>query len=169
MEASMADESPATKADIQALGDNLRVFLKEELSGLRTDIERRIDGLERRIDGLEQRIDGLGQRIDGLGQRIDGLGQRIDGLEQRIDGLERRVEERLLEVEVKLTKRMDDFAASLEEQIRDSQTEVLKAMLTTQESNLARFKEIEPLRERIAILERRLLEIEMKLHIPPAA
>jgi hypothetical protein len=32
---------------------------------------------------------------------------------------------------------MDDFAASLEEQIRDSQTEVLKAMLTTQESNLA--------------------------------
>jgi chromosome segregation ATPase len=165
MEASMADESPATTADILAL----RVFLKEELGSLRADIERRTDGLGQRIDGLEQRIDGLGQHIDSLEQRIDGLGQHIDSLEQRIDGLERRVEERLLEVEVKLTKRMDDFAASLEEQIRDSQTEVLKAMLTTQESNLARFKEIEPLRERIAILERRLLEIEMKLHIPPAA
>jgi polyhydroxyalkanoate synthesis regulator phasin len=42
-------------------------------------------------------------------------------------------------------------------------------MLTTQESNLARFKEIDPLRERVSILERRLLEIEMRLHIPPAA
>ncbi|HXM44544.1 MAG TPA: hypothetical protein VN924_25125 [Bryobacteraceae bacterium] len=114
MEASMADESPATKADILALGESLRGLLTLELGSIRGDIRR-------------------------IEQRLEGLGQRIEALEQRVNGLERRLEEGLHEVEVKLTKRMDDFAASLEEQIRDSQTEVLKAMLTTQESNLARF------------------------------
>jgi hypothetical protein len=72
-----------------------------------------------------------------LKEEIGGLAQRIALLEQRMDGFELRFKEGLHEIEVKLTKRMDDFAASLEEQIRDSQTEVLKAMLTTQESNLA--------------------------------
>jgi len=175
----MAEDSPATKGDIVALGENLRALLKEELGSLRADIgrieqrlggiEQRIGGLEQRIGGLEQRIGGLEQRIGGLEQRIDGLEQRVDGLEQRVDGLERRLTEGLHEIEVKLTKRMDDFAASLEEQIRDSQTEVLKAMLTTQEANLLRFKDFETLRERMAVLERRLLEIEVRLRIPPAA
>jgi hypothetical protein len=137
MEESMAEDSPATKGDIVALGENLRALLKEDLGR----IERRFDAVD----------------------------QRFDAVDQRFDRLEHRLKEEFHETEVKLTKRMDDFAASLEEEIRDSQTEVLKAMVTTQEANLARFKDFETLRERMAILERRLLEIEVRLRIPPAA
>ncbi len=133
----MAEDSPATKGDIVALGENLRALLKEDLGR----IERRFDAVD----------------------------QRFDAVDQRFDRLEHRLKEEFHEIEVKLTKRMDDFAASLEEEIRDSQTEVLKAMVTTQEANLARFKDFETLRERMAILERRLLEIEVRLRIPPAA
>lgn len=154
----MPEESPATRQDILALGENLGALLKEELG--------RID---RRLDGLDQRLGELDQRLGGLEVRFGAVESRLDALEQRVDRLELRLNESLHEVEVKLTKRMDDFAASLEEEIRDAQTEILKAMLTAQESNLARFKDIDPLRERMAILERRLLEIEMRLHIPPAA
>jgi len=111
----------------------------------------------------------LQEELGSLRSDIGRLEQRLDSLEQRVDGLDRRLNEGLHEIEVKLTKRMDDFAASLEEQIRDSQTEVLKAMLTTQEANLLRFKDFETLRERMAVLERRLLEIEVRLRIPPAA
>ena len=133
----MAEDSPATKGDIVALGENLRALLKEDLGR----IERRFDAVD----------------------------QRFDAVDQRFDRLEHRLKEEFHEIEVKLTKRMDDFAASLEEEIRDSQTDVLKAMVTTQEANLARFKGFETLRERMAILERRLLEIEVRLRIPPAA
>lgn len=140
----MAEDSPATKGDIVALGENLRALLKEDLGR----IERRLDGVD---------------------QRFDAVDQRFDAVDQRFDRLEHRLKEEFHETEVKLTKRMDDFAASLEEEIRDSQTEVLKAMVTTQEANLARFKDFETLRERMAILERRLLEIEVRLRIPPAA
>lgn len=140
----MAEDSPATKGDIVALGENLRALLKEDLGR----IERRLDGVD---------------------QRFDAVDQRFDAVDQRFDRLEHRLKEEFHEIEVKLTKRMDDFAASLEEEIRDSQTEALKAMVTTQEANLARFKDFETLRERMAILERRLLEIEVRLRIPPAA
>jgi len=129
----MAEDSPATKGDILALG----ALFKDELRG--------------------------------IGRRLDGFDKRFGAAEQRLDRLEHRLEEAIREIEVKLTKRIDDFAASLEEQIRDSQTEVLKAMLTTQEANLLRFRDLETLRERMAVRERRLLEIEARLRIPPAA
>ena len=112
---------------------------------------------------------GLSGASTGWISRFDAVDQRFDAVDQRFDRLEHRLKEEFHEIEVKLTKRMDDFAASLEEEIRDSQTEVLKAMVTTQEANLARFKDFETLRERMAILERRLLEIEVRLRIPPAA
>jgi hypothetical protein len=144
MKESMAEDSPATKGDIVGLGENLRALLKDELGGI-----------ERRLHGMDQRFDAVDRRFEEVGQRFDRL--------------EHRLNEGLHEVEVRLTKRMDDFAASLEEQIRDSQTEVLRAMLTTQEANLLRFKDFETLRERMAVLERRLLEIEVRLRIPPAA
>ena len=40
---------------------------------------------------------------------------------------------------------------------------LVTAVLTTQESNTARFKDVDTLRERVGILERRLLEIEVPL------
>lgn len=94
---------------------------------------------------------GLSGASTGWISRFDAVDQRFDAVDQRFDRLEHRLKEEFHETEVKLTKRMDDFAASLEEEIRDSQTEVLKAMVTTQEANLARFKDFETLRERMAI------------------
>ena len=66
----------------------------------------------------------------------------------------------------------------VQEQIRDSQTEILKAFLPYQESNNLRLRVVETnlsntdavLTARMAVLERRLQEIEKKLFLnPPAA
>jgi hypothetical protein len=65
-----------------------------------------------------------------------------------------------------------------QEAIRDAQTEILKAFLPAQESNTIRFRKYETtlantdaaITERMAVLERRLWEIEKKLLLhPPAA
>ena len=137
----MAEGGPATKRDIDALREDLRTLIG--------DVRVEIGGAEARLR--------------------EEIGGAEAGLREEIGGVETRLREQVRENEVKVTKRMDDFAASLEEQIRDSHTEVLRAMLTTQEGNLARFKDVDTIRERVAILERRLLEIELRLHLPPTA
>ena len=107
----MAEGGPATKRDIDALREDLRTLIG--------DVRVEIGGAEAR---LREEIGGVETR-----------------LREEIGGVETRLREEVRENEVKVTKRMDDFAASLEEQIRDSHTEVLRAMLTTQEGNLPRF------------------------------
>ncbi len=144
----MAEESSVTKTDIE---------------GLRADLRTLIGGVREEIGGVGQRLGAVEQHLGAVEQR---LSEEIAGVETR---LRLEIREEIAKSEIKLTKRMDDIAASLEEEIRDSQTEVLRAMLTTQEGNLARFKEVDTLRERVAIVERRLLEIEVRLHIPPTA
>jgi len=66
----------------------------------------------------------------------------------------------------------------VQEQIRDSQTEILKAFLPYQESTNLRLRVVETnlsntdavLTARMAVLERRLQEIEKRLFLnPPAA
>jgi hypothetical protein len=141
----MAEESSVTKVDIEAL---------------RADLRTLIGGVREEIGAVEQRLRGE------IGAVEQHLREEIAGAETR---LSQEIREEIAKSEVKLTKRMDDITASLEEEIRDSQTEVLRAMLTTQEGNLARFKDVDTLRERVAIVERRLLEIEVRLHIPPTA
>jgi len=85
-----------------------------------------------------------------------GLEQRMAELEQRMAGLEER----------------------LSEQIRDSQTEILKAFLPWQESVHTQFRKLEAnmgnnvtsIEQRMGIMERRLWEIEKRLLMnPPAA
>ena len=88
---------------------------------------------KRDIDALREDLRTL---IGDVRVEIGGAEAR---LREEIGGVETRLREEVRENEVKVTKRMDDFAASLEEQIRDSHTEVLRAMLTTQEGNLPRF------------------------------
>ena len=68
------------------------VALGTMIHRMRSDFDRRIDGLDQRIDRLERRIDGLDQRIDRLERRMDGLERRIDALEQRMDVLEQRMD-----------------------------------------------------------------------------
>jgi len=97
---------------------------------------------------LKEELGSLHADIGRIEHCLGATEARIDGLQQRVDGLEQR---------------MDDFAVSLEEQIRDFQTEILKVMLTIRESNLARFTDLETLRERVSILERCLLDIRLRL------
>ena len=61
------------------------VALGTMIRGLRSDLDRRIDGLDRRIDRLDRRIDGLERRIDALDHRIDGLEARVRALEASLN------------------------------------------------------------------------------------
>ncbi|HXS98281.1 MAG TPA: hypothetical protein VN736_26970 [Candidatus Limnocylindrales bacterium] len=68
---------------------------------------------------------------------------------------------------------LQDLKDELIEAIRDNQTEVLKAFYNFAESNNKRLAQNEvnetALRSRVDTLERRLLEVEKRLNIPPAA
>ena len=77
-----------------------------------------------------------------------------------------------------LESRLDVRMDSLSEQMRDMQTELLKAFLPWQEQVRMQFRELEvntgnsvtTVKERMNILERRLWEIEKRLLMnPPAA
>lgn len=74
------------------------------------------------------------------------------------------LEERLTS---KFYQHVDGVAATLEESIRDSQTEVLRAVMSVQEANNMRFGNLEAtdasVLARMAVMERRLLEIEKRL------
>jgi len=60
----------------------------------------------------------------------EGLRQDLLALlKEELGGMEQRLRDEIRASEAKLTKRMDDFAASLQEQIRESQAETLKAVL----------------------------------------
>ena len=67
--AQTADESPATKADIQ------------ELKGLIVSLGR----------GIEQAINALSDRMTALEARMGSLELRMTRLENRMDGLEGRM------------------------------------------------------------------------------
>lgn len=73
-------------------------------------------------------------------------------------------EDRLLS---KFHQHVDEAWAGMKEFARDLQTEVLKAVLTTQEGNVARLGGLEAadaaVLARMAAMERRLLEIEKRL------
>jgi hypothetical protein len=81
-------------------------------------------------------------------------------------------------LEAALAAQRSEIIDELTEVIRDSQTEILKAFLPYQEASSIRFRAVEAklsntdagISERMAILERRLQEIEKKLLLnPPAA
>jgi len=62
-------------------------------------------------------------KVDKLGvKRMD------DDIKAYFDQRFSQVDQRLVDLEIKLTKRMDDFAVRLEESIRDSQTEILRSI-----------------------------------------
>jgi Skp family chaperone for outer membrane proteins len=61
----------------------------------------------------------------------------------------------------------------LKETMRDAQTEILKAFYGYTQTADARFKEsdgsIVALKQRLSVVEERLLEVEKRLNLPPAA
>jgi len=73
-----------------------------------------------------------------------------------------------------LARLRQEILEGVQELVRDSQTEILKAFLPHQESTSLRFRHLEAtngsVMDRMAVLERRLQEIEKRLLLnPPAA
>lgn len=72
-----------------------------------------------------------------------------------------------------LRERIENVETCLEEAIHDSQTEILKAIYGFTEGLQQRFQEMDQteasLKRRMTILEGRVLEVEKRLNIPPAA
>ena len=68
---------------------------------------------------------------------------------------------------------LEDIEARLNERMRDMQTKLLKAFFGFAESAQARFRAEDDteagLKQRIATLEERLLEMERRVRFPPAA
>lgn len=117
----------------------------------------------------KQDIERLDRRLDGLDRRLDGLEQRLDGLEQRFERLEHRLEQGFEQ----LRSEMNHMYNDLVERMADRETRLLNAFYGFIESNQKRLNEIESneaaLRSRIGTIESRLIEVEKRLNIPPAA
>jgi hypothetical protein len=113
-------------------------------------------------DYLDQRFDAVDAKIDAAGAKIDAVGAKIDAVYTKIDA-----------VQASMFQRIDEIAAALEEGYRDTQTEVLKAVYSMGERLQMRAATqdviINGIQQRQASLEARLLEIEKRLHLPPAA
>ena len=96
-----------------------------------------------------------------------------DYLDQRFTEIDQRFTEKLDAAKTAMFQRMDEMAATLEKGYRDTQTEVLKAIysmgvrLETRAG--AQEAAITSIQQRQASVEARLLEIEKRLHMPPAA
>ena len=98
--------------------------------------------------------------LEDLESRLDArLSGEISSLETRLDA--------------RLTGELSSLEARLTEQMRDMQTEILKAFYGFTESVQSRFKAQDDteagLKHRLTVLETRLLEVERRLNMPPAA
>jgi hypothetical protein len=90
------------------------------------------------------------------------LDRRFEAFDHKIDA-----------VQASMFQRLDEMAAALEEGYRDTQTEVLKAVYSMGERLQMRAGTqdaiITSIQQRQASVESRLLEIEKRLNLPPAA
>ena len=100
----------------------------------------------------------------------------VGGLRTEVGGLRAEVGEvrtELYRVTDQLRDRIENLETRLEEAIHDSQTELLKAFYGFTESVRHRFDGLEDsdvnLKKRMTTLESRILEIEKRLNMPPAA
>jgi hypothetical protein len=83
--------------------------------------------------------------------------------------LEERLKTDMTALEKRLLQKMDD----LTEDFRDMQTEMLKAFYAFAETNQARLTATErdtaALKERVSMMESRLIQVEKRLNMPPGA
>ncbi len=120
------------------------------------------DYLDRRFAAVDLRLADMDQRLAAVDLRFAAVDQRFADMEGKLDA-----------VKTSMFQRLDEMAATLEEGYRDTQTEVLKAVYSMGERVQARVGAQEAvvvsLQQRQASVEARLLEIEKRLNLPPAA
>jgi chromosome segregation ATPase len=141
---------------------------------LRAYLDRRFDGIENRLTSHDQRFGDIDKRFGEIDRRFGEIDKRFGEIDKRFGEIDKRFDqvfERIDAVQAGMFRRVDEMAATLEEQFREQQTEVLKAAFTMQEHVGMRLREqdngLSALRDRCAILERRLFEIEKRLLMPP--
>lgn len=98
--------------------------------------------------------------LEDLETRLDArLSGEISSLETRLDA--------------RLTGELSSLEARLTEQMRDMQTKILQAFYGFAETAQSRFKAQDDteagLKHRLTVIENRLLEVERRLKMPPAA
>jgi wobble nucleotide-excising tRNase len=133
--------APATKGDL--------TDLESRLKGDLTDLESRLKG---DLTDLESRLKGdLTDLESRLNENVANLNESI----------------------AILRSEMNHQYRELVERISDTQTEVLRAFYSFAQTNNKRVLEVEgneaALRSRLGTLEDRVLEIEKRLNLPPAA
>jgi hypothetical protein len=109
---------------------------------------------------LKQYLEGMESRLD---KRLGHLDSRVGQLDQRMD----RFDERMGQFDNVL----EHFEARLVEKMRHMQTELLRGFASFSEAQTLRLRKVEAdqsnldlaLSGRVSVLEKRLLEIELRL------
>jgi hypothetical protein len=127
-------------------------------------------GNDRNAPATKGDLEDLETRLKG---EISGVELKISGVELKISGVETRLKGESSGVETRLKGEMSEVEARLTEKMRDMQTELLHAFYGFTESVQSRFKAQDDteagLKHRLTVLEGRLLEVERRLNMPPAA
>ena len=101
------------------------------------------------------------------------LDQRFAAIDAKFDAIDAKFDARIDALQASMLQRMDEITASLQKSYRDTQTEVLKAVYSMGERLRLRAGTqdaiINGIQQRQASVEARLLEIEKRLSLPPAA
>ena len=105
---------------------------------------------------------------------MSSLETRLDArLTGEISSLETRLTGEISSLETRLTSEMSSLEGRLTEQMRDMQAKILKAFYGFAETVQSRFKEQDDtesgLKHRLTVIETRLLEVERRLKMQPAA
>jgi chromosome segregation ATPase len=137
---------PATKDDVAA-------------------VERKVAVVEHKVTSIELKVTAVEQKVSAVEQKVSAVEQKVSAVEQKVSAVEQNVEI--------LRSEMHHQYNDLVERIEDGKTELLKAFYSFASGEQKRMTQIEgnegALRSRIATIEDRLLEVEKRLNIPPAA
>ena len=114
------------------------------------------------LQALESRFDG---KLETLRTNVGALDGKLETLRTNVGELEEKLE--ILRTET------NHHYNDLVERISDGQTEILKAFYSYAQGNNKRIGELEgnegAFRSRLATIEDRILEVERRLNMPPAA
>lgn len=127
--------------------------LKQYLEAMEGRLDTRQEAMESRLD---KRLDHVDGRLTSLDDRLTSLDGRLTSLDDRLTSLDDRV---------------SHFDNLLTEKMRDMQTELLRGFAAMSEAQTIRLRKVEAdqsnldaaLSGRVSVLEKRLLEIELRL------
>src|SRR5580658_4748231 len=103
------------------------------------------------------------------------LGERMEGLLQKLGDKVLKLDDKVQKLDDRLTQTRDDVLEAAQEMVRDAQTELLRGFRAFSNAQDIRIRKVQADLSnvdaatdlRLLVLERRLLEIEQRLHIPP--